>query len=308
MAEARDRRSGSAPRWASRWLWVAALAPLFAALGASLRPTAAPAAYHELGIVWLPPRVSALQTGVDRAGTHVAMLAGDGRVHLLYQRGQRLETRSLAVPWVPERRFRLRLAFTDFNQDGLLDLVVMQPPPRADGLSPWDSNEWRCALFAQRQGHFKLERVVTGPPYESAVEGDRMLFAGSESFQPQTLFDGASSRVVTRLVNADTGRVAHVLEGEPFRIGDLDGDGNQDLLTVTAQDDRRPWASYTAWFYRAGEFRPLWRGAYQQNDLSRNWMRNMQLTDLNSDGAAELIAVEPHLGKTTVLAIRPDGS
>ncbi|MCC7495010.1 MAG: VCBS repeat-containing protein [Fimbriimonadaceae bacterium] len=287
--------------------WLVVLAPLLligVLVGASQREDTW---LREVGKLQLPGLLH-IQAASDRRGDHVAVLDRAGAIHVLGLRGQHLQDSSLAVPWrQDEQQLRsTRLVFAPAGHDELLDLTAIKMPPRRfSGMPDWDGGDWKVARYDQRGDGFAFEEIHHRPPSLPDGGGSQNILLQGVSYLMRDVATAGGKRNYVQLLRARDNRPAFSVRGGFFASADLDGDGNQDLITRDQNIDDQGLAQFRIHVYRNRGFREVWQGCFDEGDPTYTMRRWVVLADLDGDGVMELVGGEPETGRLSVVAFDP---
>lgn len=288
--------------------WLVVFMPLAAAVSYTVRPAASLFMLEERAALNLAPPIVNLAVGADRIGDHAAILDGGGGIHVLGLRRGRFVVQVNRIPWQDADLRRVRAVFLDTDRDDLTELLAVRiPRPTADARSPFDENApWETAVYRQEGGRFRLTETGPRPHYRPPGPGAADLVAGGVAYGFRDLRQYGDPVVLTQLVELHSGRAAFALTGERFQVLDIDGDGEDDLITVEPVANAHDVIRYRLYVYRAGQFIEAWTAAYDQIDQPSRLHRFTRAADLDGDGCLELIVCEPRSGRVTVLEVRPE--
>jgi hypothetical protein len=101
---------------------------------------------------------------------------------------------------------------------------------------------------------------------------------------------------LTQVVDPETIRVVEVLYGTPIYAPDMDGDGSQELLTVTVPTDGDPALVYRLYTFEGGRLRCAWTRSFMQNAAQNPLDFVAGIGDLDQDALPELVLAEPVTG------------
>ncbi len=281
--------------------WAAVGLPLLAVLAAALRPTAGQSWVTQLGEIRADAPIIQLQSGTDRQGGHAAAIDATATIHVLRPRDSGLAEDVLPPTWRPTDPSRVRVLFVDVNGDDLLDLVAMEVPPGARTLSSETApTEWRCAIYLQSDGHFRLDQVTRRSPFVPPTRGAGRVQAAGVEYVPQLVPVPPGVLPSTRLLRADDGRATFRVAGVMHSTLDADGDGYDDLLTVTTDRAHAGRATYRLLLFRREAYLPVWQESFDQVDLQRVWQRLTQVVDLSGSGRSDIVVAEGRSGRVSV--------
>lgn len=285
--------------------WLVVFMPLAAAVSYTIRPAASLSMLEERAALNLTPPIVNLAVGADRVGDHAAILDGHGEIHVVGLKRGRFVDQVVRIPWTDADLRRVRVVFLDADRDDLAELLAVRiPRPADDARSPFDENApWQTAVYRQQGGRFHLTETGPRPHYRPPGPGAADLIAGGVAYGFRDLRQYGDPVVLTQLVEVSSGRAAFVLTGERFQVLDLDGDGEDDLITVAPVSDAPDMIRYRLYVYRAGRFVEAWTATYDQIDHPSRLHRFTRAADLDGDGSLELIICEPRSGRVTILEL-----
>ena len=291
-----------------RWMWLLGFLPLVGVLAAGLQTSRTETWVQTVGTVTVPRGIVHIQSGHDRRGEHVAVLGYDRSVLVIELRGGQVVTQVLPSPWADNDGYRVRLSIADATQDDLVDLVLSRYKVEGEMSTEGRSRDlpWECAIFRQERDQFVLDRLEDRTPFTSTARESMQLFAYGQQLRLATAT--VDSGPLTQVCEADSRRVVELLAGEPYAVRDLDGDGNQDLLTSqeTGSGTESMTSTFRLYLFRDDGVHAVWSADFEQLDLWRMPRRYTELADLDGDGLVELIVCEPHRGLVSVFSIDPE--
>lgn len=301
----RDELSAVNVKRMIRFLWVLALLPLVVVLAAGWQTSRAESWVSSRGTVTVPGGVFVLQTGHDRRGDHVAALGRDRNAYVLRLEHGRALAQKLQYPWPDTDGYRIRVAFADATSDDLVDLHLMRfvvdENSASEGRAPDYPQEE--AIFRQEADGFVLDRIAEFAPITTLDDEQRTMSAYGDQLALATISNGTHPR--TQVFSASSKRVIDLLEGEPYEVRDVDGDGNQDLLTAEERFDlsEAGYNTFRLYLFRQDRIHHVWTGTFRNLDLWRSTRRFTAVGDLDSDGLCEIIVAEPHRGMVEVFGL-----
>lgn len=279
----------SAPRWSWRTAllaWGAGILPFAAVLMVALVAAPVHSPVHERARLQDVRSLRSVSRGRDRSGAYLALVTAD-RVLVLTDRRGWLSVQELRLPWASYDQTEIRACFRTPGQDGLQQLVVdrrevsSQPP----GI-PSASDH---AVFVRRGGRFTLAGLSASWPSEQSDELQSVVAGGSLH-----RVDLLSGRVdATRLVRQGQRRPAASLPGVAVDAADVDGDGNDELLTVERDYEGLPHNRYRLFTGRDGQWRKVWELVLPERAAADGSIELAQvvLCDLGLDSRSELIVI-----------------
>jgi hypothetical protein len=161
---------------------------------------------------------------------------------------------------------------------------LVNPNPRVDGkpfrlssaaapFTPPPNSDWLSRLFPAL---------------------DRLLRRRSGSMQEVTVANGAERRTIGKI----EGMVAWVI--------DLDGDGNDEIVTYNftrLQSVAPSDLEYHLYRYDGGKFREVWRDKFLEHQGNSTFI--VDISDLDGDGMKELVFIEPANQRGIVMGLSP---
>ncbi len=303
----RDEQAVATARRMVRFLWVLGLVPLVVVLAAGWQTSRTEVWVDSRGIFLVPEGVFHLQVGHDRRGDHVAVLGRDRNTHVLGLKNGRIVTQRLQYPWPEVEGFRVRLALADATNDDLVDILLMRFAIDESAMNDGRPREepWDCAVFRQERGGFVKDRIEPRTPVINLDEDNRSLSAYGEQLALATVTQ--AGQPMTQVFSPEAKRVIELLEGEPYASRDLDGDGNQDLLTAEERFDLADAGLNTLrlYLFREDRVHAVWSSTFENLDLWRTPRRYTALADLDGDVLCEIVVGEPQTGELEVFALDP---
>lgn len=276
-----ERERGPARRFVlGVMLWQAL--PFGLALGVMRDRRPLPDALRPQTTVALSAPVAELRAVADPAGARVAVLTNDAVVHELAFHGQRPQVQAVALPLPPADTPLCNLLVGDLDVDRRSDLVVRY---RRERLQLW----W---LRSTPHGP---SRPAPAPARAAALRNRRPTWLGHRDGQVLSASYEWQGEGMSRVVN-HVGRIAQMLPGVPAAMGDLDGDGSDELVTVAAEDNRQA-ALLRLFRFDGTRLREVWRHRQLDPVLASRYHPTgllgldplLAVADLDHDGAAELL-------------------
>ncbi len=248
----------------------------------------------------LPGPLRLVRCGTDRAGAHLAVLAGDGQVHLpVVSHGQ---PGGQVLPLPSELREvagdSIDLVLLDTNHDELLDVVACE---RRWGVSPL-----RSAVAVQTErgfGPFQMAAGLDGRGAEFAPT--EVVDARGESYALAASEDGQGA---TRVTRRRDGRVRGMLRGAVVQCADLDGDGGAEVVTVQDSPAAKKPQVFRVYRFAGGHLGQVWQASFASPgrphpDPYRATVTNRAMAralDIDHDGQIELAIAEGRSGRLTI--------
>ncbi len=239
-----------------------------------------------------------LRAATDRAGDHLALVDGTGRVFVAGQRQGVVALRRLSIPWPGGTGRAGPVCWLDLNQDELQDLQVWaQEDFQGDDDVAYGSDQ-APACVVQKMGRFELSGFRPSrfsPSLGEPTEAHTLTRAFAVVPGPGP--GGGTVLTVGR-------RLFQSLRGAPLGVRDLNDDGNDEILTAECRaakpDDHIHYRLY-AWngrVYRVIHSTRL-PGTTDISGSPNNQPLAV-LTDVDGDGRAELVMADVTAGTVLV--------
>ncbi len=285
--------------------WALVVAPLAAVALAALASGAEPERLHCAGAVKLRGPVRYARVGTDASGDLVVVSDGAGAVYQIDLSHQRVRSRLVYAPRPSRELWATALALVATAPDRPLTLVPVtlmrgEEPDVWPALGEGPLPPKECPRFApDSTGRLVYRGSGPAPVDAIAADGPTEVVGFGRSLGLKVMAGVSCSTMIL-----DRGQCIQCLTGRVVAAGDMDGDGDQEVLTAAqAAPDAPSIIPLRLYSVQGRRYREVWHGSTSvpvEEGEAAGLAPLAMLADLDGDCRDELVVCDGLTGRLTV--------